>query len=251
MYGPRPTRVRYRVLGWLCLMAALAYLCRNSLGVAESTIRADLSLTRQQSGWLMAAFFWSYAAFQVPGGLIGHVWGTRIALTLFVVTWSTATAMLGLATQLWMLLAAQLAMGAAQAGLFPCAVNSINDWIPASRRAFSTASLGASMQIGATTAAALTGYLIGQVNWRYVFLLYSVPGIVASIWFYTRFRNRPEEVSSVNQAELELLGPGDDQQTNRHESRAEPTPWLTILCRPTMWFLCRRQCPGSRSGNCG
>lgn len=58
-----PTCARYRVLAWLCLMASLAYLCRNGIGVAETTTRNELGITKQQSGWMMAAFFWSYALF--------------------------------------------------------------------------------------------------------------------------------------------------------------------------------------------
>ena len=64
----RPTTVRYRVLAWLTLAAAFSYVCRNAVGVAESTIREDLGLTLEQSGWFMGAFFWTDAVFQVPSG---------------------------------------------------------------------------------------------------------------------------------------------------------------------------------------
>ena len=222
-------------------MATLAYLCRNGIGVAESTIRDELGLTKQQSGWMMAAFFWSYALCQVPGGLIGHVWGTRVALALFAVTWSLASAALGLSTHLWMLLAAQLAMGASQAGIFPCSINSISAWMPKSRRALSSASLGAAMQVGAIAAAGATGYLLLTMSWRGVFLLYSVPGIIAGVWFYARFRNRPEENVSVNLPELEIIRAGKERSESPAVQSAEPTPWLTIVSRPVMWFLCGQQ----------
>ena len=241
MSQPRPTWVRYRVLGWLCLMATLAYVCRSGLSVAESTIREQLALTTQQSGWLLSAFFWSYALFQVPGGLVGHVWGTRIAVTLFVITWSCATAAFGLGTHLWMLFGAQLAMGVAQAGLFPCSVNSISDWMPTSRRAFSSASLGAAMQVGAASAAVATGLLILTMSWRWVFILYCLPGIVAGVWFAIRFRNLPEEDASVNAAELTVIRGGQGESTKPQAHKAEPTPWLTIALRPTMWFLFGQQ----------
>ena len=43
-------KVRFRVLLMLCIAAMLAYLCRNTIGVAESTIRDDLHLTKEQTG---------------------------------------------------------------------------------------------------------------------------------------------------------------------------------------------------------
>ena len=52
----QPTFVRIEVIGLLTLAAAIAYLARNAVGVAESTIRDDLGLTIRQSGWFMAAF---------------------------------------------------------------------------------------------------------------------------------------------------------------------------------------------------
>ena len=92
----RPTAVRYRVLTWLTVAAALAYLCRNAVGVAESTIREDLGLTLEQSGVFMGAFFWTYAIFQVPGGWLAHRRGTRIAMTAFVLMGALATLALGI-----------------------------------------------------------------------------------------------------------------------------------------------------------
>src|SRR5678815_4903803 len=88
-----PTKTRFVVLAWLCAAAALAYLSRNAIAVAESTVRADLGLTKQQSGWLMSAFFFSYALCQIPMGQFGQRAGSRRALSLFAIVWSMATAM--------------------------------------------------------------------------------------------------------------------------------------------------------------
>ena len=50
-----PTNTRFLVLAGLCAAAALSYIARNAISVAESTVRADLALTKEQSGWLMRA----------------------------------------------------------------------------------------------------------------------------------------------------------------------------------------------------
>ena len=55
------------MLAWLCVAAAVSYLSRNAIGVAESTIRSDLRLTKDQSGFMLSAFFVSYALCQIPG----------------------------------------------------------------------------------------------------------------------------------------------------------------------------------------
>src|SRR4029078_7772325 len=99
----RPTVVRYRVLACLTAAEGLAYLCRNSIGVAESAIREELGLTLKQSGWFMGAFFWSYAIFQVPSGWFSERFGTRIALSIFTLVSSAAMLGTGLAPGFWLL----------------------------------------------------------------------------------------------------------------------------------------------------
>src|SRR5687768_10632985 len=96
----RPTKTRFIVLAWLCAAAALAYVSRNAIAVAESTVRTDLGLTMQQSGWLMSAFFFSYALCQIPTAQLGQRAGPRHALPLFAAIWSIATGVTSLVTGL-------------------------------------------------------------------------------------------------------------------------------------------------------
>ena len=238
----RPTWVRWRVLTWLTLAAALAYLCRNAVGVAESTIRKDLDLTLQESGWFMGAFFWTYAVFQVPGGWIAHRWGTRAALTLFALGWGIAAMLLGLAPVFWLLMAGQLLMGTAQAGIFPASCNSISHWMPLARRSLSCGILATGMQVGAIFSSWLAVILLVVVGWRWVFVLFAIPSILWAIGFLIRFRNDPNRDPAVNEAELELIRSGDPVADHSTESEIhEPTPWLSVISNSAMWLLCGQQ----------
>ena len=46
--GERPTRARFVVLGFLCLLAAVLYLDRICISAALDSIQADLKLTNTQ-----------------------------------------------------------------------------------------------------------------------------------------------------------------------------------------------------------
>lgn len=236
----RPTWVRYRVLSWLTLSAALAYLTRNAVGVAESTIREDLGLSYQQSGWFMAAFFWTYAVFQVPTGWLAHRYGTKSALTGFALLGSFAALVTGIAPGLGVLVIAQMLLGVAQAGTFPASCNSISHWIPMARRSIACGILATGMQLGAILAGKLTGELIEPIGWRWVFILYAVPGFIWAAWFWLRFRNTPSQDASVNESELQLIQSGRETSSIEAASH-EPTPWVSIATNPTIWFLCGQQ----------
>jgi len=238
----RPTRVRFRTLTWLTLAAALAYLSRNAVGVAESTIREDLGLTLQQSGWFMGAFFWTYAIFQVPTGYLAQRRGTRLALTLFALTWSLATLAVGIAPGFALLIVAQLMMGTAQAGVFPASCQSISRWMPLAGRALACGLVAAGMQIGAIASGALTGRLLEPIGWRWVFILYAAPGIVWAIWFGIRFRDHPGEDPRVNPSERALIRTGrEDAPDDSGAAKHEPAPWLAIARHPSVWLLCAQQ----------
>ncbi len=224
---------RFSVLGLLALAAAIAYLCRHPLGVAESTIRSELQLSRVQSGVLMGMFFWSYALFQLPGGALGHRWGTRWALSLYAAGWSAAMLLTGLSGPFAVLLAAQLLMGVAQAGLFPCSALVIRHWLPVRERGIGQGTLSAGMQVGAIVTAALTGRLLDDgLPWRSIFMIYAVPGFLWSAWFATRFREYP----------WTPLRSSDLSSSNAPPPAAhERVPWRVIASHATMWFLCGQQ----------
>lgn len=238
----RPTLIRYHALAWLTLAAALSYLCRNAVGVAESTIREDLGLTLEQSGWFMGAFFWTYALFQVPSGWFASRFGTRIALSAFALGWSLASLGIAIAPGFWLLISAQLIMGVAQAGIFPASCNSIGHWMPLARRSLACGILAAGMQVGAIMASALTGMLLMAIEWRWVFVAFSLPGILWAFYFFHRFRDDPSATTEVNANELALIRADRDGHAPDRSIDTEPSQGLlSIAKRPAMWFLCGQQ----------
>ncbi len=93
----RPTRTRYWVLAALCLAALVAYVQRNSIGVAEPEIRSQLHLNKYEMGWVISGFFLTYAAFQLPTGYLAKRLGTRRALPIFALLFSAAAGVFALA----------------------------------------------------------------------------------------------------------------------------------------------------------
>jgi ACS family glucarate transporter-like MFS transporter len=230
--------VRYIVLLGLCAANLLAYVHRNSIGVAEETIRTELHLTEQEMGWVLGAFFATYAAGQIPAGWLGHRWGTRRTLPLLTLLGSAAISLVALATNLPALLAARLGLGAAQAGMLPCSTNSLARWFPRTRRGSATGMVGSSLSVGGVLGASLTGAFLELLGWRCLFLLYALPGLVWAIWFYLWFRDRPRDHPSMSAAELALL---DEIPSAKAEQPAEPTPWRGIFTSPAMLWICGQQ----------
>jgi len=225
----RATRARYVVLAWLCAATTIAYVDRGCISVAESLIRKDLGLTESQMGFAMSAFFLTYAFFQFPTAMLDRLWGSRRALPFFATAWSLATAAGALAGGMWVLLPARLAMGAAEAGIFPSATGVIGRWFPASRRAAMTGILTSFMGVGGAVGAALSGLVLTVVSWPWMFLIYAVPGLLWALGFYAWFRETPREHPGVNPAERDVIERGMESASARTLNR--PFSWRVLKSR--------------------
>ena len=266
------SHTRFLVLAGLCVAAALSYIARNAISVAESTVRADLELTKEQSGWLMSAFFFSYALCQIPAAQFGQRVGPRRALPLFAAVWSVATAATAFVGGLAGFVVARVVQGIAQAGLFPICTVTVAKWFPKGGRAFATGSLGSFMSVGGALCAWLTGVLLEVLeprvapgwNWRLSFLLFGVPGLLWAVWWWKWFRDEPREHPAVNPAECELIECGSaaspsaragglqppsvapDAETGGDckspaRAPAPPTPWRGLFSSPALWWICGQQ----------
>jgi ACS family glucarate transporter-like MFS transporter len=133
-------------------------------------------------------------------------------------------------------------MGAAQAGIFSCSTSSIAQWFPGTRRAVASGALASFMSVGGAVGAILTGLLLDQISWRWLFFLFALPGVVWAAWFFLWFRDRPQDHRAVSAGELALIRPSAPHpiQDPVDESR-EPTPWGLIFTSSAMWWICGQQ----------
>jgi MFS transporter, ACS family, D-galactonate transporter len=244
MSDSRPTRVRYLVLFGLCLAAGLAYVHRGCFGVAESTIRTNLDLTEKQTGLAMSLFFWTYALFQIPTGLLITRWGPRKSLLLFgmmcafTLAIGAGTMLVGLIFAFPLLIISRALMGVAQAGLFPAATQCFQVWFPTTQRGFATGTLQACMSCGSALGSYVTAQLLVLVSWPWMFLILAIPGVLWSLWFFWFYRDNPQDHPSVNQAEIELQNQG---KVIRKTDENAPTPWGKLLTSSKLWLICSQQ----------
>ena len=244
----RPTRTRYVTLGALCLAAAIAYLSRSILGPAANTIEQDLGLSKEEMGFVMGSFFYTYGLMQIPGGWLNDRFGARRVLPLLAVVWAVATAVLGLAAGFYSLLFCYLLIGLAQGGLFPGSVLTFSHWLPPSQRGIAGGTLTSCMSLGGAVAAFLVARLLEPVGWQGICYLFGVPGVLWAIWFFAWFRNRPREHPSVNEAEAALIEVTDHTGDTPRPPTKKPFQqqssfpvWIVLLRTPSLWLIWGQQ----------
>ncbi|MCH9790911.1 MAG: MFS transporter [Planctomycetes bacterium] len=142
------------------LMSILLYLDRFCISFAEVFIKDDLGLSDTQIGWVLSAFFWSYALCQVPSGWLSDRFGARTMLALYILVWSLFTALTGFVTGFVMLLLFRLGFGVGQAGAYPTSANLVSKWMPISARGIASSMVAVGGRLGGALAPWLTAILI-------------------------------------------------------------------------------------------
>jgi MFS family permease len=199
-------KYRHRVLGFLCLLAAITYLDRVAISVAGPRIQESLQLAPQQWGWVVGIFTVSYALFEIPTGRLGDRFGSRRVLTRVVLWWSAFTAFTGMTSNYYVLLVTRFMFGAGEAGAFPNIGITVSRWFPVGERARAMGLVWMSAQLGGAFAPLLIVPIQALFGWRAAFFLLGAIGVVWCIAWYRWFRNTPAEKAGVTPAEIAEIG---------------------------------------------
>jgi ACS family glucarate transporter-like MFS transporter len=216
--GGRPTAVRWRILGLICLAAFVAYLLRTNMSIAGEPMMRELGLTPMQLGVVLAAFAWAYAAFQFPGGAWAERVGSRRAIALLALLWGAFNVLTALvptrgaatvASSLLLLIVLRALMGAAQAPYFPATGGALTcNWFPVTGWAFPSSLGNAGLTLGAAATGPLIAWLMLRFGWRQSFALTApLAFVLAAVWWWY-VRDAPAQHRGVSTAERALIDLG-------------------------------------------
>ncbi len=235
--GLRATSVRYAVLAFVASLSVVTYLDRVCISGSAPYITSELGLTPVQMGLAFSAFGLAYAAFEIPGGWWGDMIGPRRVMTRIVVWWSVFTTLTGLVHSLSSLITVRFLFGAGEAGAYPNTTKVISRWIPALERGFAQGLVWMCGRLGGAFAPGLVVFMIADMGWRSTFWIFGGVGLVWAIFFWSWFRDTPQERSSVNEAELLMIRGTRALSDTTHETRIR-VPWSRLLSSGNLWAIC-------------
>lgn len=233
--GPeRPTRVRHVIL-WLTVAAyMITYMDRVVISSSVPSLQKEFGFSLVTIGWILSAFRWGYALFQLPGGWLGDRFGPRRALAGIVVWWSVFTSATALSWNFASMAVVRFLFGVGEAGAFPIATRSLSRWILPSERGFAQGITHAGSRLGAAMTPPLVVWIMVSYGWRTTFIVFGTLGILwAALWFWY-YRDSPEQHAGVNAAELQLI---HSSMGGPRRSISKQVPWKKILSSKTLWYL--------------
>ena len=226
----KPTRIRFRMLAFVFVSVVINYMDRSNISVAASAISSELQLTSVQLGLIFSAFGWTYAALQIPGGILVDRFGPRILYAFSLTLWSAVTLLQGFVKGFTGLFGLRMATGAFEAPAFPANNRIVTSWFPDNERATAIAVYTSGQFLGLAFLTPALAAIEHVAGWRGLFIITGVVGIVWGLTWYFIYRD-PAEHRTVNDAELDYIKDGGgliNRQTDKEPVRSTKFKWSNL-----------------------
>ncbi|MDX1301452.1 MFS transporter [Photobacterium sp.] len=193
-------------LGWVFM-----YADRTILNPVMGDIQKEFSLSNTELGLINSAFFFVYAALQVPSGILGDKIGKKKVLVPGFIIFGIFTAVTGWAKSLTALLFARGATGAGQGTYYGPQYGLSSEHIPADKRSFGTAIINSGMAVGTAGGFMVASWLVYDLGftWRMPFYVMAIPTIIVALLILFFVKEKKKEASSDQETEkvsfLELI----------------------------------------------
>ena len=231
----RRSRVRWFVLFLISVMYLITYMDRANISVTAQAMSVEFGLSKTEMGLVFSAFAWAYALGQVPGGWLADHFGPKKVLLSIVSFWSLMTAVTAMVSGFFSLFIVRFVFGLGEAGAFPTASRAMQLWFPKQERGFIQGVTHCFSRLAVAVTPFVAVAIMSAFGWRWVFYSFALIGALWAIWFAIVYRNRPQEHSGVNAAELDYIRGTKDAAI--HSTDRQTVPWKRIMTSPNMWYI--------------
>lgn len=214
---------KWFIIALLSLGMVIAYLDRINLSVvlALEEFKNLFQLTDPHRGTLNSAFFWTYAALQIPAGWVVDRYGVKFPYALGFLFWCLVSALCGAVNAIWQILALRLLLGIGEAVVTPASMRWIRFHCEEKERGLAVGLYMAGTKFGPAIGAPVAAALIAAFNWRWMFVMLGLGGLVWLAFWLSLVKD-------------------DDRQLEREQARQSGVahvPFTRVLASPVMWGI--------------
>src|SRR5258708_3682594 len=171
---------RWVVLSLLIAAIIISYIDRTNLSVALAVTDFNqfFQLSDQDRGALNSAFFWSYALLQIPAGWVVDRYGVKFPYAIGYLVWSLVSAGSALAQSASHLFVMRLLLGVGEAVAMPASLRWVRFHFNEKERGLAVGLCLSGTKIGPAVGAPIAAWLIARYDWRFMFVLLGIGGLV-------------------------------------------------------------------------
>ena len=208
----------------------LSYLFRTVNALISSRIVADLGLGAAELGFLTSVYFLTFAAMQVPLGILLDHYGPRRVQSVLLLVAAIGAYLFGMAHGFWLLVLGRGLIGLGVAGALIAGLKAIVFWFPKERIPLVNGFYVMLGALGAVTATAPAELLLAWTDWRGLFALLAImtAGCAFGIFFVVPDTKKTSAQQTIGFTGLKIVF-------------CDPRFWrlapLSATCIGTAWAL--------------
>ncbi|WXL24878.1 MFS transporter [Ectopseudomonas mendocina] len=185
---------------------SLAYLDRANYGfAAASGMAEDLNITPGLSSLLGALFFLGYFFFQVPGAIYAEKRSVKTLIFWSLILWGSLATLTGVVHQVYWLVIIRFLLGVVEAAVMPAMLIYLCHWFTRAERSRANTFLLLGNPVTILWMSVVSGYLIEQFNWRWMFIIEGAPAILWAFIWWRLADDRPAQAKWLNSDEKQAL----------------------------------------------
>jgi MFS family permease len=209
---------RWTLIALLAAATFINYLDRGSLAVALPFISKDLGLGPIEQGFALSAFFWTYAAMQIPIGWVVDRYDIKRVYAVAFMLWSLSAAATGLVRGLGDLVFCRILLGIGESIYLPGGMKVVSLNFRADESAWPAGVFDLGAKLGLAIGTAVDVWLLVRFGWRSLFFRTGLAGLLWLIpWMWLYPPDRPGAANVANRARS-----------------ANPVAWRALLTNPTL-----------------
>lgn len=188
---------RLVVLACLFLAWLVGYADRIAISTAIIPIAKEFSLDATAVGYVLSAFYITYAAMQIAGGWMADRFGAKPILIFCVFSWSLFTGLTGLVWSFASLIVVRLLFGIGEGGFSPASSVAIAEIFPKAERARAKSFVISSVLLGGAIGSGMVTAAIYHYGWRAAYHVLGVLGIGLAAMLWLAIKSRPKRATGA------------------------------------------------------
>jgi EmrB/QacA subfamily drug resistance transporter len=176
----RSYRLRWWVLGVLCLSLLVIIVDNSILNVALPHLQTDLDATFSQLQWMVDSYTLVFACLLLTAGSLGDRFGRKGALQLGMAVFGLGSLLSAFATSPTQLIATRAIMGIGGAFIMPSTLSLITNVFPPEERGRAISYWAAIAGVGVALGPVSGGLLLEHFYWGSIFLV-NIPIVVVAL----------------------------------------------------------------------
>lgn len=228
--SPRLRRMQWIAIALVTAAIALNYMDRSTLAIGNVKIRETFGVNATAIGALGSAWALTYGIAQLPSGYLLDRIGPKALVGITMIGWSLFQGAGGIAGTYVQLMLTRIGPGATEAPCFPSATRSTSDWFDVKDRGRPSGLYTSGAYIGPTIAPPILTGLMLAFDWRVMFIVMGIAGMVAAGFWFLVYRD----------PKLQALNPEDEAylRANRQaKSSVSLREWTALFRFKAMWVL--------------